>query len=423
MKILFLTDNFPPESNAPATRTYEHCVEWVQRGAEVTVITCAPNFPKGKVFAGYKNKWYQEEKMDGIRVIRVWTFITPNRGMVKRILDYLSFCIAGFIASLFVKTDLIVATTPQLFTAVSGYLASVFKRKPWVMEVRDLWPESIKAVEAMEGNQVLKILDRIVLFLYRKADKIVVVTDAFKERMIACGVSPHKIEVIKNGVHLHQYRGKTKNELLAKQLGLENKFVVAYIGTHGMAHKLDFILDCAAEVDAPEIHFLFLGEGAYKNRLVKKSQDMNLTNVTMLDAVPKAEVVNYISIADVALINLKKSDTFKKVLPSKIFENAAMAKPILLGVEGEAQELVNAYEAGLCYEPENKTDFLEKLQQILEDKEQYKKFQSSGLKLAKDFDRKVLAENMFVVLQKMVPQVALKSKREGKINIDTANLD
>ena len=186
MNILFLTDNFPPESNAPATRTYEHCQEWVKKGAEVTVITCTPNFPKGEVFAGYKNKWYQEEMMDGIRVIRVWSFISPNRGLVRRILDYVSFCVTSFIASLFVKTDLIIATSPQLFTAVSGYLASVFKRKPWIMEVRDLWPESIKAVAAIERDRVLLLLDKLVLFLYKKADQIVVVTDTFKERMIAC---------------------------------------------------------------------------------------------------------------------------------------------------------------------------------------------------------------------------------------------
>ena len=410
MKILFLTDNFPPESNAPATRTYEHCVEWVARGAEVTVITCAPNFPQGKVFAGFKNKWYQEEMMDGIKVIRVWTYITPNRGMFKRILDYLSFCIAGFIASLFIKTDLIIATTPQLFTAVAGYLASVFKRKPWIMEVRDLWPESIKAVGAMEQSRVLKMLDRLVLFLYRKADKIIVVTDAFKDRMIACGVSAEKIHIIKNGVHLHQYQPREKNNALVGKYNLENKFIVAYIGTHGMAHKLDFILECAAEVSNEQIHFLFVGDGAFKVRLVEMAKRMKLKNVTLLDAIPKTMVAEYINIANVALINLRKSDTFKKVLPSKIFENAAMGKPILLGVEGEAKELVEYYGAGLCYEPENKIDFLEKLNLIFSNQKQYLEMQKNGVQLAKDFDRKKLAITMFNILRTMVPVEEIKTE-------------
>ena len=423
MRVLFLTDNFPPESNAPATRTYEHCVEWVNKGAEVTVITCTPNFPKGEVFSGYKNKWYQEEMMEGIRVIRVWTYITPNRGLFKRILDYMSFCVAGFIASLFVKTDLIVATTPQLFTAVAGYMASVCKRKPWIMEVRDLWPESIKAVGAMDQSRILKILDQLVLFLYRKADRIVVVTDAFKERIIACGVESRKISVVKNGVHLHQYKQKEKNNTLVKKYQLENKFIVAYIGTHGMAHKLDFILDCAKDVHEKAIHFLFIGDGAFKARLVAQANKLNLSNVTLLDAIPKSEVADYISIIDVALINLRKSDTFKKVLPSKIFENAAMGKPILLGVEGEAQELVTSYDAGLCFEPENKKDFFEKLNSICQNKEQYKKHQKGCQILAKAFDRKTLALDMLAVMQSMLPDIPLTQKTAPQKIVTTSRID
>ena len=398
MNILFLTDNFPPESNAPATRTYEHCVEWVKKGEKVTVITCAPNFPKGEIFPGYKNKWYQEEMIDGIRVIRVWSYISPNRGLVRRILDYVSFCITSFIASLFVKTDLIIATSPQLFTAVSGYLSSVCKRKPWVMEVRDLWPESIKAVEAIEKDKILQLLDKLVLFLYKKADQIVVVTDTFKERMIACGVNADKVHIIKNGVHLSQYEPREKNQELLRQYDLEGKFIVAYIGTHGLAHKLDFILDCATKVKNETIHFLFIGEGAFKARLVKKAKTLGLKNVTLLDAIPRSAVAEHIGIADVALINLMKKDTFKKVLPSKIFENSAMAKPILLGVEGEAKKLIKFYNAGLCFEPENEEDFLKKLEHIYTDKEQYQHFQKGCLELAYNFNRQHLANKMLAAI-------------------------
>ena len=140
MRILFLSDNFPPEVNAPASRTFDHCREWVKAGAEVTVVTCAPNFPQGKVYPGYKNKLWQTEMMDGIRVIRVWTYMVPNKGFIKRTLDYISFSVTGFLAALFVKTDVIVATSPQFFTALAGRTLSWWKRKPWVMEVRDLWP-------------------------------------------------------------------------------------------------------------------------------------------------------------------------------------------------------------------------------------------------------------------------------------------
>jgi len=402
MKILFLTDNFPPEGNAPATRTYEHCVEWVAKGAEVTVITCAPNYPKGKVFPGYKNKLWQTEQIDGIRVIRVWTYISPNRGLFRRILDYISFCIMGFFASLFVKTDVIVATSPQLFTAVAGFLSSFFKRRPWVLEIRDLWPESIKAVGAMEESKVLKMIDRIVLFLYRNADQVVVNTDSFKERIFKCGIPMERIHVVKNGVHLHKYNLTEKSQPLLKKLGLQNKFIVGYIGTHGMAHNLDFILDCAAKVTDPNIHFLFVGDGAMKSRMVYKMQTLGLKNVTMLDAILKDEVPRYISITDVALVPLKKRDTFKKVLPSKIFENAAMRKPILLGVEGEAQEVVESYGAGLAFEPENEADFLIKLESIYQNKTQYAALQNGCINLASAFDRKTLALKMYQVLLSLI---------------------
>jgi len=401
MKILFLTDNFPPESNAPATRTHEHCVEWVKKGAEVTVITCAPNYPKGELFPGYKNKWRQEEMIDGIRVIRVWTYITQNRGMFRRILDYLSFCVMAFFASFSVKTDVIIATSPQLFTALAGYLSSVFKRKPWILEIRDLWPESITAVGAMKESLIMKLLDRLVLFLYRNATQVVVVTEAFKRRVHNCGVPNDRIQVVKNGVHLHKFENQKKDVALIDKLGLNDKFIIAYIGTHGMAHNLDFIIDGAAAVDNPAIHFLFVGDGAMKSRLVKKVAALNLENVTMLDAVLKAEVPRYIGVADVALIPLKKRKTFTKVIPSKIFENAAMAKPILLGVEGEAKEIIESYRAGLCFEPENKLDFLEKLNQMYSDKKQYESFQQGCADLAKAFDRKSLALQMFQTIKRL----------------------
>ncbi|MFK8006500.1 MAG: glycosyltransferase family 4 protein [Saprospiraceae bacterium] len=413
MRILFLTDNFPPESNAPANRTYEHCVEWLKKGCEVTVITCVPNFPRGKVYPGYKNKLYQTEVMDGIKVIRVWTYITPNRGLFRRILDYMSFCISAFIASLFVKTDIIIATSPQLFTALAGYLSSFFKRKPWIMEVRDLWPESIKAVGAMRQRRVLKILDRLVYFLYHRADRIVVVTDAFRLRMLALGVADEKIHVVKNGVHLHKFKTEEKDQALIERFNLKEKFIVAYIGTHGMAHKLDFILDCAKEVSNKKIHFFFVGDGAMKDRLVRQAANLKLTNITFGNSIPKDLVPSYINLADVALIPLRKKDTFKKVLPSKIFENAAMKKPILLGVEGEAKKVVEDFNAGLCFEPENKIDFLKKLENIASNKKQYEDFQEGSIQLAKAFDRKTLAFKMYGVIESILySSIKIEKRKE-----------
>ena len=259
MKILFLTDNFPPEVNAPATRSYEHCKEWVQRGIDVTIITCFPNFPQGKIYKGYKNKLYQSEFIDGIHVIRVWTYITANEGFIKRTLDYISFSVSGFIAGLFQKTDIIIATSPQFFTALSGRTLSFWKRKPWIMEVRDLWPESIKTVGAMNENILIRYFEWQEKRCYHSAKKIVVVTDSFKRRLVERGIDSSKIEVVKNGVNRSLFVPVVKDLQLLNELGLQNKKIIGYIGTHGMAHKLDFILQCAKGMEGrSNYHFLFL---------------------------------------------------------------------------------------------------------------------------------------------------------------------
>ena len=395
MKILFLTDNFYPEVNAPASRTYEHAREWVKAGHEVTVITCVPNFPKGKVFDGYKNKLWQKEVIDGIEVIRVWSYIAANKGFVRRTLDFISFSVTSFLAGLFVKAEVIVATSPQFFTALSGRTLSFWKRVPWIMEVRDLWPESIKTVGAMKDNLFIRYFEWEEMRCYRSAKTIVVVTDSFKRTLTARGIDEAKIKVVKNGVDKEMFKPVPKDEALIGELGLEGKKIIGYIGTHGMAHKLDFILDCARNMQGRnDFHFLFIGAGAEREALLAKKEREGITNVTMLDSVPKDQVVRYISILDLSLINLRKSELFKTVIPSKMFENAGMQIPIIMGVQGEAQEMLEEYGAGLCFEPENEADFNAKLQQLLSDPDLYERCRTGGAEMSRDYDRKALADKM-----------------------------
>ena len=401
MRILFLTDNFPPEVNAPASRTYEHCKEWVKAGADVTVITCAPNFPQGKVYEGYKNKLYQKEIIDGIKVIRVWTYIVPNKGFLKRTIDYISYSVSAFIAGLFVSTDVIIATSPQFITALAGRVLSKWKRKPWIMEVRDLWPESIKTVGAMKDNLFIRYFEWQEKRCYKSAEKIVVVTDSFKRKLIERGIDAEKISVIKNGVNKDLFKPVPKDEALIKELHLEGKTIIGYIGTHGMAHKLDFILESAHRLEGDDsLHFLLIGGGAMKEQLLKQKEELKCKNVTMLDPVMKNDVARYISILDVCLINLKKSPLFTTDIPSKIFENAGMGKPILMGVEGEAKDIIESYGAGVCFEPENYDDFVAKLHYLLTPSV-YDECKQNCKRLADDFDRSKLAMRMFSVVEKL----------------------
>ena len=396
MRILFLTDNFPPEVNAPATRTYEHCVKWVELGYQVTVITCFPNFPNGKIFEGYKNRFFKKESIDGIHVIRVWSYIAENKGFVSRIIDYVSYSFASVIAGIFVKTDIIIATSPQFFTAISGRLLSFFKGKPWIMEVRDLWPDSIVAVGSMsEKSKVFKILKKIERHLYLNAQKIIVVTDSFKKYLIEKHfISSEKIGVFKNGVLINNFKKIDLERLLKlrKSLGLENKIVISFLGTHGLAHGLKFILDSISKIKDDKYHFLFVGDGSEKQNLLEYSKTLDSNNFTFLDSVTKNEIPLYIDISDYSLVNLKKSNEFKNVIPSKIFENIAMYKPILLGVEGESKELIEKYKIGVAFEPENTESFINAISEIQKTNEE--DFIGNCDKMLNDFNRNEIAEKM-----------------------------
>ena len=401
MKLLFLSDNFPPESNAPASRTYEHCKEWVKEGVEVTVITCNPNFPFGKVYDGYKNKLYQTEIIDGIKIIRVWSYMTENKGAIKRILDYVSYAIGAFIAGLFVKTDLIIATSPQLFTALGGCALAKVRRKPWIFEFRDLWPEGIKDTGAIKNKNILNFLTKMELCLYRKATHIITVTKGLKENLSHRGINADKIDIVTNGANLELFIPRPKNHDILVSLGLEDKFIFGYIGTHGLAHGLEFIIDSITEIKDERIHFLFIGTGAKKATVVALAEKLQLNNVTFLDPVAKGEVADYISVIDVALIPLTKTDIHASLIPSKIFESASMLKPILLGVEGEAADIVKRHNAGLVFESENKKEFLEGVEKISSNDILYAELQRGSAELAEVFDRKRLASKMLKILNKV----------------------
>jgi len=404
--LLFLTDNFPPEVNAPASRTFEHCREWVRKGHRVTVITCAPNFPKGKVFDGYQNKAFQTETIEGIEVIRVWSYITANEGFVRRILDYLSFMASAIVASPRVRgVDLVIGTSPQFFTAVAAYVVSRMKRIPYVFELRDLWPESIKAVGAMKESFAIRMLERLEMFLYRKAARIVSVTESFKQVLMRRGIECTKIEVVTNGVDVSQFKPRPKDPELTRKLGLEGKFVAGYIGTHGMAHALETLLQAADRLRGQNFAFIFLGDGARKQALREMADQMKLDNVVFIDSVPKADVPKYWSLLDVSIIHLRKTELFTTVIPSKLFECMGMGIPVLHGVEGESADIVRREQVGIPFEPEGVDQLCEALQSLKSDPARLARFREQCLRAAGNYDRTYLALRMLKVLEDAAARV------------------
>ncbi|WP_202961172.1 glycosyltransferase family 4 protein [Candidatus Symbiobacter mobilis] len=405
-----MTDNFPPEVNAPASRTFEHCREWVKAGHQVTVITGAPNFPKGKVFDGYRNRLWHEETMVGIRVIRVWTYITANEGFAKRTLDYLSYMVTGFLASLFVRrVDIVVGTSPQFFTVCAAYACGLFKCVPWVFELRDIWPESIRVVGAMKASKVLDLLEKVELFLYRKASAIVSVTHAFRTALMRRGVDGNKIHVVTNGVDITRFSPTEKDTALLQQYGLQGKFVAGYIGTHGLAHALDTVLDAAKALksapDGDRFRFILLGDGANKTALRQRAQAEGLDSVIFVDSVPKDQVVRYWSLLDASIIHLKKDKLFTTVIPSKLFECMGMAIPVLHGVQGESAGIVEREDVGLLFEPENPEALIQNLRRLADESLLLNRFKANGPIAAKHYDRVALATNMLNILETQAKRV------------------
>ncbi len=403
MHILFLTDNFPPEVNAPASRTFEHCREWVKAGHRVTVVTCAPNFPKGKVFDGYQNRLWSRETMDGIDVVRVWSYVTANEGFLRRILDYQSYMVTATIASLFIRrVDLVIGTSPQFFTACAAYVVSRLKFRPYIFELRDLWPESIKAVGAMKNARAIALLESLELFLYRKSARVVSVTQSFKNIRVRRGIDAAKIEVVTNGVDLSNFKPRAKDAALTKELGLEGAFVAGYIGTHGLAHGLETLLAAAEKLRGKGFVFLFLGDGARKQALRDQAAAMKLDNVVFIDSVSKADVARYWSLLDVSVIHLKKTDLFTTVIPSKLFESMGMGLPVLHGVAGESADIVRAEGAGIPFTPESADELAAALERLKSNPAELEQFRTSCLKGAQHYDRTNLALKMLRVLEAVV---------------------
>jgi colanic acid biosynthesis glycosyl transferase WcaI len=402
MKILFLSENFPPESNAAATRVYERACYWADWGHQVTVITSAPNFPEGKLFPGYENKWKQFEPMSGINVVRVKTYIAANRGIAHRTFDFLSFMVTGFLAALKEeRPDVIAATSPQFFTAVAGWAASAVRGVPFVFEIGDLWPASIAAVGAMKKNLALSLVEKLELFLYRRSTRVAALTTSFKENLVERGIDKNKIAVVINGVDLARYAPRPRDEGLAKEWGLENKFVVGYIGTHGMAHALGNVLNAAERMQNNDtVRFLLAGAGAERDALMKDAERRTLNNIVFMPRQPKEMMPAIWSLCDVALVHLKDSPVFAGVIPSKIFEAQAMGLPILLAApEGEASRIVLNDKAGIHIAAEDPAALAYSINQLTTDKTTLKTFAAASLKAAPGHSRETQAREMLDVLQ------------------------
>ena len=400
MHVLVVTDNFYPERNAPAIRTYEHCRRWVKAGVQVTVITSIPNFPAGQALPPYRNHPFQREWVDGIEVLRVWTYLAPNRAVVRRSLDFASFGVTGFLAGLSQSADVIMATSPQLLAGLSGSLLARVKRRPLVLEIRDLWPDSIVALDMMgERHPVVRLLRFVERKLYRSATRIVTTNESLRDRLIERGVPRKKIGVVPNGVDAALFSPRSKPEALIEKYGLKDRFVVGYIGTQGLAHDLDTVIRAAQALRDSGVSFLLVGDGAQNAPLIKRVKALELDNVRFVRPVPQAEVPDHIACCDVLLVPLKRTALLSGTMPSKIFEIAAMECPIVVGAEGIAAKLVVDFRAGLAVEPENAGALIAAIDRLQRDSALADSMRDGCRRLAREYSRDRFAARMLEEIQ------------------------
>jgi glycosyltransferase involved in cell wall biosynthesis len=407
MKILYISQYFPPEMGAPAARAAELSRHWAAAGHDVTVLTGFPNHPTGVVPPEYRKKFrrlFAREQIHGVNLVRSWLLPFPNRKAYERMLNYTSFCFSAASTGLFLsRPDVVIATSPQLLVALAGWWVARSKRVPFVFEVRDLWPESLAAVGAGDGKSLLhRTLAKIAGFLYRRADRIAVVTPAFEDHLVKhWSVPREKISVIENGVETDLFAPQAASAL-RKELNVEGKFVVSYIGTMGMAHGLETILDAAAALRStnPEIIFLVLGEGAEKERIAALARQRGLDNLRFIGQQPREKIPAYICASDVCLVLLKKNDVFKTVIPTKMLEFMSCARPVILGVDGQARIILEEAQAGLVVEPENSDALASAVRYLASNLEMAAKLGRNGREyIVQNCSRRQTAEKYIRVLE------------------------
>ena len=411
VKILYVSQYFPPEIGAPSARVAELSRHWVRAGHEVTVLTGFPNHPTGVVPPEYRGKLRRlvmREKFEGVNVVRTWLLPLPNRKSYERMLNYSSFCLSAAGTGLFLsRPDVVIATSPQLLVGLSGWWLARAKRVPFVFEVRDLWPESLVAVGMGGPDSILhRSLGKIAGFLYRRCDRVVVVTAAFKDHLIAhWQMPPEKISIVENGVETDLFSPGSADQALRKELGAEGKFVVCYIGTMGMAHGLETLVEAAAQLkdSAPQVLFLLVGEGAEKEHIISLARSRGLSNLQFVDQQPREKIPAYIRSSDACLVLLKKTELFKTVIPTKMLEFMACARPVILGVDGQARKILEEAQAGFFIEPENAAALVQAIARLAGDAKLRESLGGNGLRhILQHFSRPQTAKDYISVLEGVV---------------------
>ena len=409
MKIVVLCHYYAPEIGAPQARLSEMAATWSATGHQVTVITCFPNHPTGVVPDSYKTEYtkkrYMEETLRGVKVCRCWSYVTPNKGFVKKLAGHLSFMGSSVIqAGKQAKSaDVLLVSSPTFFAIISAWWLSKWHRVPYVLEVRDLWPAIFVELGVLRNRLIISLLEKLELFLYRSSAAVVPVTKSFAGNIVSRGIAAEKVKVVTNGVDLTTFYPRAVDEGLKQELGLSDKFIVLYLGAHGISHALAQIVDAAEQLQSEKrIVFLFVGEGAEKDKVASHAKATGTENTRFLPGQPKGRVPDFYTIADVCIVPLRNIPLFDTFIPSKMFEMMAMEKPIVASVRGEAAEILQASGGAIVCEPENAAEIAQAILALYHDSNRRKDLASTGRKfVVSNYDRKNLAADYLALLKQV----------------------
>jgi glycosyltransferase involved in cell wall biosynthesis len=407
MRILYISQYFPPEMGAPAARVHELSREWVRLGHDVTVLTAFAHHPTGVKAPRDCGVLTRRESVDGIRLIRTYVYAAANKGRFKRMASYASFMLsASTIGRLRVpRPDVVVATSPQLLCAAAGWFLARTLRRPFVFEVRDLWPESILAVEAFKDSTLIRAMKGLARFLYQHCDRIVTVGEGYRRGIRdRYGIAEHKMDVVRNGIDTSLFVPSCRDNEVRKQYGWGDRFVIMYVGTHGMAHGLHQVLEAADALrDEPDKVFVFVGEGAEKDNLKRRAAHWRLPNVHFIDQQLKNRIPLFYAACDLGLVTLRDAPLFQEVLPSKIFEYLGMERAILLNVAGEARQVVEAARGGVHVPSGDVPALIRAIRELAGRRAELDEMGRRGRQFVlEQFDRRILATRYLNVLESVV---------------------
>ncbi|WP_346877778.1 MULTISPECIES: glycosyltransferase family 4 protein [unclassified Clostridium] len=402
MKILFLTQYCPPEVGAPQNRIFEFAKQLKKFGHEVTILTAMPNYPRGEIFEEYRGKKIVKETIDGIDIVRTGIYATKSKDFVKRLRNYLSFTWSSVFsgAKHIEKQDVIITESPPLFLGWSGYVLSKMKKAKFIFNVSDLWPESAVKLGVLNNKAMIRASTWLEEFCYRKAAAVTGQTKGIVDNIVSRGFDKNKVHIITNGVDTEFFKKENRSEEFRESIGIKNKFAVVYAGIHGIAQGLEVLVDAAEIIkEEKEIQIVFIGEGPEKPMLMNKVKEKKLENVSFLPMQDKKDMPKIIASMDATVVPLKKLDIFKGALPSKMFENLASEIPIVLAVEGEAENLINDAQAGIVVEPENSKEIAKAILKLHKNKELREDLGKNGRSyVMNNFSREAIARKLENIL-------------------------